>query len=59
LREKGAPSVRHPGKRGDQIIEVQVVVPKPEDERVRNLLRELSKLDQEDPRHDIFTLAAV
>jgi len=35
------------------------VVPKPEDERVRNLLRELSKLDQEDPRHDIFTLAAV
>jgi len=59
LREKGAPSARHSGKRGDQIIEVQVVVPKPEDERVRNLLRELSKLDQEDPRHDIFTLAAV
>jgi len=59
LREKGAPSVRHAGKRGDQIIEVQVVVPKPEDERVRNLLRELSKVDQEDPRKEIFARAAV
>jgi molecular chaperone DnaJ len=59
LREKGAPSARHPGKRGDQIIEVQVVVPKPEDERVRNLLKELSKLDQQDPRRDVFARAAV
>lgn len=59
LREKGAPSARHPGKRGDQIIEVQVVVPRPEDERVRNLLRELSQVDQEDPRKDIFARAAV
>jgi molecular chaperone DnaJ len=59
LREKGAPSVRNPGKRGDQIIEVQVVVPKPEDERVRNLLKELSKLDAEDPRREIFSHATV
>jgi molecular chaperone DnaJ len=59
LREKGAPSAGNPGKRGDQIIEVQVVVPKPEDERVRNLLKELSKVDQEDPRRDIFARAAV
>src|ERR1700735_2704913 len=57
LREKGAPSVRHPGKRGDQIVEVQVVVPKPEDERVRNLLKELSKIDPEDPRREIFARA--
>jgi len=59
LREKGAPSARHPGKRGDQIVEVQVVVPKPEDERVRNLLRDLAKLEQEDPRRDIFSRATV
>jgi len=59
LREKGAPSVRHPGKRGDQIIEVQVVVPKPEDERVRNLLRDLAKADQQDPRREIFEKAVV
>jgi molecular chaperone DnaJ len=59
LREKGAPSVRHPGQRGDQIVEVQVVVPKPEDEKVRNLLRELAKADHEDPRREIFSRAAV
>jgi len=59
LREKGAPSARHPGKRGDQIIEVQVVVPKPEDERVRTLLKELAKLDPQDPRSDVFLRAAV
>jgi molecular chaperone DnaJ len=59
LREKGAPSSRQPGKRGDQIIEVQVVVPKPEDERVRNLLKELSKIDPEDPRKELFAKASV
>jgi molecular chaperone DnaJ len=59
LREKGAPSARHAGKRGDQIVEVQVVVPKPEDERVRNLMRELSKVDHEDPRREIFARAVV
>jgi molecular chaperone DnaJ len=59
LREKGAPSIRQPGKRGDQIVEVQIVVPKPEDERVRNLLKELSKLDPEDPRREIFSRATV
>jgi molecular chaperone DnaJ len=59
LREKGAPSVRQPGKRGDQIVEVQVIVPKPEDERVRNLLKELTKLDPEDPRREIFAKATL
>ena len=59
LREKGAPSTRHPGQRGDQIIEVQVVVPKPEDERVRNLLKELSKIEPEDPRKELFAKAAL
>ncbi len=57
MREKGVPSVRTPGKRGDLYVELQVVVPKPVDEKVRNLLRELAKLDTEDPRHDIFTRA--
>ena len=50
---------RQPGKRGDQIIEVQVVVPKPEDERVRNLLKELEQDRPEDPRREIFARAAV
>ena len=59
LREKGAPSIRQAGKRGDQIVEVQIVVPKPEDERIRNLLKELSKLDPEDPRREVFTRATL
>ena len=59
LREKGAPSVRRSGKRGDQIVEVQVVVPKPEDERVRTLLRDLAKLEPGDPRAEIFSRATL
>jgi molecular chaperone DnaJ len=57
LRDKGVPSVRTPGKRGDLYVELHVVVPKPTDEKVRNLLRELAKLDPEDPRRDLFARA--
>ncbi len=59
LREKGVPLARSPGRRGDQYVEVQVVVPKPVDERVRNLLRELGKLAADDPRRDLFARAGV
>lgn len=59
LREKGAPSTRNPGKRGDQIVEVEVVVPRPEDEKVRNLLKELAKVAPQDPRHEIFQRATL
>jgi molecular chaperone DnaJ len=57
LREKGVPSVRQPGHRGDQYVELQVVVPKPVDERVKELLRELEKIAPEDPRKDLFERA--
>jgi molecular chaperone DnaJ len=59
LREKGAPSARRQGHRGDQIVEVQVVVPKPEDEHVRELLRDLSKAEPQDPRKEIFSRATL
>jgi molecular chaperone DnaJ len=59
LRDKGAPSVRRHGKRGDQLVEVRVVVPRPEDERVRQLLRDLTKYSPEDPRQEIFSRAAL
>jgi len=59
MREKGVPLARKPGHRGDQFVEVQVVVPKPVDERVRELLRELGRLAPEDPRHDLFARAGV
>jgi len=59
LREKGAPSVRHHGRRGDQYVEVQVVVPRPEDEKSRELLRELARLEPTDPRAHIFETAVL
>jgi molecular chaperone DnaJ len=59
LRDKGVPSVRQPGRRGDQYVELQIVVPKPVDERVKELLRELDRLAPVDPRKDLFERAKV
>src|SRR5262249_25316527 len=56
LKEKGVPSARN-GARGDQYVEIQVVVPPPTDERVRNLMKELEKVAPEDPRKDLFNKA--
>lgn len=58
LKEKGVPSARN-GARGDQYVEIQVVVPPPTDERVRNLMKELEGVAPEDPRKDLFTKAGV
>ena len=58
LREKGVPSARN-GVRGDQYVEIQVVVPKPTDERVRNLMKELETVAPDDPRKDLFAKAGV
>jgi molecular chaperone DnaJ len=57
LREKGVPSARD-GARGDQYVEIQVVVPKPTDERVRNLMKELAEVEPADPRKDLFAKAS-
>ena len=54
LREKGVPSAVHEGKRGDQIVEVTIVVPKVQDERSKEILRELAKLNPGDPREELF-----
>ena len=55
LRGKGAPSLRGtPGEvRGDEFVEVQVVVPKVGDERTKEILRELARLNPEDPRAEM------
>jgi molecular chaperone DnaJ len=58
LKEKGVPSARN-GARGDQYVEIQVVVPAPTDERVRNLMKELETVAPGDPRKDLFTKAGV
>ena len=54
LREKGVPSATQEGKRGDQIVEVKIVVPKVQDERSKEILRELAKLNPEEPREGLF-----
>jgi len=54
LREKGVPSAAREGTRGDQIVEVKVVVPKVQDERSKEILRELAKLNPDDPRATLF-----
>lgn len=58
LREKGVPSARN-GSRGDQYVEIQIVVPKPTDERVRTLMKELEKFEPPDPRKELFAKAGV
>jgi molecular chaperone DnaJ len=58
LKEKGVPSARN-GARGDQYVEIQVVVPPPTDERVRNLMKELETVAPADPRKDLFSKAGV
>jgi molecular chaperone DnaJ len=58
LREKGIPNARS-GTRGDQYVEIQVVVPKPTDERVRKLMKELEAVEPADPRKDLFSKAGV
>jgi DnaJ-class molecular chaperone len=49
LREKGAPSLRG-ATRGDQYVEVKVVLPRIIDEDSKNLLREFAKRNPANPR---------
>jgi molecular chaperone DnaJ len=54
LREKGVPSATKEGVRGDEIVEVKITVPMPRDEKTKELLRELAKLNPEDPRAELW-----
>lgn len=54
LREKGVPSATRDGVRGDEIAEIKIVVPKVQDERSKEILREFAKLNPEDPRAELF-----
>jgi len=54
LREKGVPSATKEDVRGDQIVEVKIVVPEARDLKVRELWQELQNLTPEDPRRDLW-----
>lgn len=55
MRERGVPSVTREGKRGDQIVTVEIVVPQVQDERSKEILREFAKLNPGDPRAEMWT----
>ncbi len=54
MRERGVESAQHPGQRGDQIVTVTLVTPHLQDERSREIMRELAKLNPQDPRQALF-----
>jgi molecular chaperone DnaJ len=54
MRERGVESAQHPGQRGDEIVTVEVAVPHLNDERSREIMRELARLNPDDPRKALF-----
>jgi len=54
LREKGVFNTRK-NTRGDEIVEVVIQAPNVQDERTKQLLRELSQVNTEDPRKEMWT----
>jgi molecular chaperone DnaJ len=54
LRERGVESAQRPEQRGDLIVTVEVMVPTLQDERSREIMRELARLNNQDPRVELF-----
>jgi molecular chaperone DnaJ len=54
MRERGVPSATREGMRGDQIVTVEIVVPQVQDEKSKEILRELARLNPADPRAGIW-----
>src|SRR5205085_3581046 len=53
LREKGVPSATNENNRGDEIVEIKIVVPPSHDLRARELWQELQELSPEGPRAEL------
>jgi len=54
MRERGVENAQRPGTRGDEIVTIEVTVPTLADERSREIMRELAKLNNQDPRVALF-----
>ena len=50
LRERGFPSLRNPSLRGDQFVEVKIMLPRVISEETKDVLRQFEKLNPENPR---------
>ena len=53
LRERGAPSLRAGGVRGDQFVEVKITLPKVISEETKDLLHQFSRHNPENPRSEM------
>jgi molecular chaperone DnaJ len=53
VHERGVPSPRD-GRRGDLVVEVQLVLPRLLDERSKELLREFGRINAEDVRQALI-----
>jgi molecular chaperone DnaJ len=53
LRERGAPSLRAGGARGDQFVEVRITLPKVISEETKDLLQKFARYNPENPRGDM------
>jgi molecular chaperone DnaJ len=58
MREKGVPNARK-NTRGDQIVEIVLHTPDVANERTRELLREMAKVDSSDPRAEMWAKAGI
>ena len=54
MRDRGVENAQRPEQRGDQIVTVEMVVPPLQDERSREIMRELGRLNPKDPRAKLF-----
>jgi molecular chaperone DnaJ len=55
LREKGVPSATREDKRGDEIVEIKIMVPEAHDMKARELWQELHDLHKDDPRAELWS----
>jgi len=53
LRERGAPSLRARGMRGDQFVEVKITLPKVISEETKDLLQRFARHNPENPRAEM------
>ena len=53
LRDRGAPSLRAGGARGDQFVEVKIVLPKVISEETKELLQKFARYNSENPRAEM------
>jgi molecular chaperone DnaJ len=53
LRERGAPSLRAGGIRGDQFVEVKITLPKVISEETKEILQQFARHNRENPRSEM------